>query len=54
MSKSNGKPKAGHCIICGKKIKVQIYKNTEVCSENCRKDRDGDHEPARIGYVSGR
>lgn len=36
------------CSECGKEVKVQIFKNTGVCSENCRKDRDNDHEPARL------
>lgn len=35
------------CSECGKKIKVQIFKNSGVCSELCRKDRDNDHGPAR-------
>lgn len=35
------------CCICGKDIKVQIFKNSGVCSELCRKDRDNDHDVAR-------
>lgn len=42
-----------HCCICGEEIVVQIYKNTGVCCELHRKDRDNDHQPARIGYSSG-
>ena len=42
-----------HCCICGIEIEVQIYKNTGVCCELHRKDRDNDHGPARVGYVSG-
>lgn len=47
------------CIMCGMKIKTLIFQGTGVCSDDCRKDRDGDHEPAqgmvpadkhRIGY----
>lgn len=34
-----------YCKICRKKIVVQIFKGTDVCSEKCRKDRDNDHEP---------
>lgn len=30
------------CIICLKPITIQIMKNTGVCSEFCRKERDGD------------
>ena len=33
------------CCICLRKIKVQIWKNSGICSEQCRKDRDNDHEP---------
>ncbi len=36
-----------YCVMCGSKIKVQIFKGTGICSENCRKDRDDDHAPAR-------
>ena len=35
------------CIMCGKKIKTLIFQGTHICSDDCRKDRDGDHEPAR-------
>lgn len=34
------------CKMCGTKIKTLIFRGTGVCSEDCRKDRDGDHEPA--------
>lgn len=34
-----------HCIMCGQKIRMQIFKGTGVCCEQCRKDRDNDHEP---------
>lgn len=40
------------CCMCLKKIKVQIMKNTSVCSERCRKDRDNDHLPFRGGALS--
>lgn len=40
------------CCICGKDIKIQIFKGTGVCSENCRKDRDNDHAPFRGGALS--
>jgi hypothetical protein len=40
------------CTMCGAKIKTLIFKGTGVCSEDCRKDRDGDHEPAQ-GIVPG-
>ena len=42
-----------HCCVCGTEILVQIYKNSGICSEQHRKDRDNDHGPARVGYVSG-
>lgn len=35
------------CIMCGRRIKTLIFKGTGVCCEDCRKDRDGDHEPSR-------
>jgi hypothetical protein len=31
------------CIMCGARIKTMCFKNTGVCCELCRKDRDGDH-----------
>lgn len=43
-----------HCCVCGTEIKVQIYKNTGVCCELHRKDRDNDHGPARIAYTAAR
>lgn len=27
-----------NCGVCGSPIKVQIYKNTGVCSQKCEKD----------------
>ncbi len=35
------------CSNCGKKIRTLIFQGTGVCSDDCRKDRDGDHEPAQ-------
>jgi hypothetical protein len=35
------------CIMCGKRIRTAIFRGTGVCCEDCRKDRDGDHEPAQ-------
>jgi hypothetical protein len=35
------------CIMCGKKVKTLIFQGTQVCCEDCRKDRDGDHDPAQ-------
>ncbi len=35
------------CIMCGAKIKTLIFRGTGICSDDCRKDRDGDHEPSR-------
>ena len=31
-----------NCTVCDSKITIQIMKNSGVCSENCRKIRDGD------------
>ena len=38
-----------HCSECGKEIITQIYKGTGVCGENCRKERDNDKKPWRMG-----
>lgn len=40
------------CCICGGKIEMQIFKNTSVCSELCRKDRDHDWQPFRGGALA--
>lgn len=40
------------CCMCLKPIKVQIMKNSGVCSELCRKDRDNDHVPFRGGALA--
>lgn len=33
------------CSNCGKRIKTLIFQGSGICSDDCRKDRDGDHEP---------
>ena len=40
------------CCVCGTVITVQIFKNSGVCCENHRKDRDNDHAPFRGGALS--
>lgn len=35
------KDKKQRCEVCGKKIKVQIFKNTGICSGRCKDARDG-------------
>lgn len=40
------------CCICLKPIKVMVFKNTGVCSELHRKDRDNDHLPFRGGHLA--
>jgi hypothetical protein len=40
------------CVICGKKIIVQVFRNSGVCCEKHRKDRDNDHAPFRGGVRS--
>lgn len=35
------------CTICNKPILIQIFKNSGVCCERCRKERDHDTEPWR-------
>lgn len=32
------------CQVCYRRIRVAIYKGTDVCSDNCRKVREGDTE----------
>lgn len=39
--------KRNKCSVCKKPVLVQIMKDSGVCSEGCRKKRDGDTEPAR-------
>ena len=51
-AKHFGLKKRDICILCLKPIKTIAFKGTGVCSENCRKDRDNDHEPA-TGGVNG-
>lgn len=40
------------CVMCGAEIEMMAFKNTGVCSENCRKDRDNDHQPFRGGALA--
>jgi hypothetical protein len=35
------------CSVCGGEVKTMAFRMTGVCGENCRKDRDNDHAPAR-------
>jgi hypothetical protein len=35
------------CTICTKPVQVQIMKGTGICSEKCRKIRDGEANPDR-------
>lgn len=35
------------CVMDGQVIKLMCFKGDNVCSEICRKDRDGDHAPDR-------
>lgn len=44
--------KSDICCICGRKIIVQIYRNSGVCSEQHRKDRDHDWAPFRGGALA--
>ena len=50
MSKSRDDyvvPGVETCSVCGGEVKTMTFRKTGVCSENCRKIRDNDHEPAR-------
>lgn len=47
-----GVAKSDICRICGKRIIVQIFRNSGVCSEKHRKDRDNDHAPFRGGSLA--
>lgn len=40
------------CVMCGRIIVVQIFKNSGVCCEQHRKDRDNDHAPFRGGSLA--
>lgn len=35
------------CRVCGKEPQVMAFRGTGVCSELCRKERDGDQRPFR-------
>jgi hypothetical protein len=52
LAKHHGCAKSDICIICGKKIVLQIFRNSGVCCELHRKDRDNDHEPFRGGALA--
>jgi hypothetical protein len=52
LAKFYGCAKSDICIICGKKIVLQIFRNSGVCCEKHRKDRDNDHEPFRGGALA--
>lgn len=48
----NKVPVSQVCVMCGKVIVVQIFKNSGVCCEQHRKDRDNDHAPFRGGSLA--
>lgn len=52
LAKENKTTVSNICCICGKVIEVQIFKNSGVCSEMHRKDRDNDHLPFRGGSLA--
>lgn len=41
------------CIQCAKPVKVQIMKGTGICSELCRKERDGEKDRPRSQADAG-
>lgn len=45
-------PVSNICCICGNVIVVQIYKNSGVCNESHRKQRDDDLLPFRGGSLA--
>lgn len=52
LAKFNDVPISQICCMCGSVIKVMAFKNTGVCCENHRKDRDNDHAPFRGGQLA--
>lgn len=38
------------CTVCLNLIEMQIFKNTGICCEQHRKDRDNDHLPAQTAF----
>jgi len=52
LAREHKVPKNQICCICGTVITVQIFKNTGVCCEKHRKDRDNDHQPFRGGSLA--
>ena len=52
IAKRHKCPKSDICVMCGRKIVVQIFRNSGVCCEDHRKDRDNDHQPFRGGQLN--
>lgn len=50
LAKHHGCPVSNICVICARKIVVQVYMNSGVCCEQHRKDRDNDHTPASFSF----
>lgn len=38
----SARPKGEFCEVCSNVVRVMSYKGTGVCSETCRKKRDGE------------
>lgn len=50
MPKPRSKKK--RCEVCDKKIKTMIFRGSGVCSDDCRKKRDGDFQPTTLIAVN--
>lgn len=42
MAETGKKIRKGKCSVCHTKIETMCFRGTGVCSEKCRKKRDGD------------
>jgi hypothetical protein len=52
IAKRLGCAKSDICVMCGIQITMQIFRNSGVCCEQHRKDRDNDNLPFRGGALS--
>lgn len=50
MSEEVEEKKMEICAVCSRAVLTMTFKGSGVCCEDCRKDRDNDHEPARLTF----
>lgn len=36
------------CVVCRSKIVIMCFRGTDVCCENCRRERDGGQQPGIV------